>query len=192
MDPNHLHDKYLRKGTGGYGILKKFFMSYYDVLSKSDHSTFDDFLNGIYLNLVKIDLVKIEKEENYIYRSIKIQCWAALDKAIKKRSRIVPEREVLENNGKNSLEERPATNARNPLQILESREFMTLFIRFRSTLDREESEIVNALIDRPDESLADLAKRRNLNENTVRTKVRRIRLAFTDYLKHHGYDTMDR
>jgi hypothetical protein len=188
MDHHYIYAKYLSAGTTGYAIINRFYHTYYDALSQSDYAHPEDLVNEIFLQLSKIDMARVRKEENYFHRAIKLQCWAILDRVLKIKKKVIPESQNSSNHDSNfDLDLSKSSDMGNPWQELEGQELMHLIRKFKKTLDKSDVTILNSLIDDPDETFVDLAKKKGINENTLRTKVRRLRQSLSKFLKQGGY-----
>jgi DNA-directed RNA polymerase specialized sigma24 family protein len=153
---------------------------------KNNFVDLNDLIHDIYLNLSKINFDKVQNEQNYVHRAIKIQCWAVLDKITSKKLQVIPETNLVTDRHTPILSEAPSTEP-DPHHRMETSQLMSIFLRFKKTLPTEETNLLNAMLDEHDLAFVDVAKRLQLNENTVRTKVRRLRKSFHEYLKENGY-----
>ncbi len=186
MDKTVLYKKYFADDTTGSRIIRKFYFTHHQLMIQNSYIDFNDLAHDIFLNISKIDFEKVKNEQHYIHRSIKIQCWAVLDKIYSKSGVITPETRLTNDRTEFSLSETPSGDP-DPHGLMESDQLMVTIARFKRTLPSEEMNILNTLIDEHNIALVDMARRFHLNENTVRTKIRRLRISFEEYLRKNGH-----
>lgn len=186
MDKTVLYKKYFAVDTIGLRIIKKFYLTHHQQMIQNSYTDFNDLVHDIYLNISKIDFGKVQNEQHYIHRAIKIQCWAILDKIQSKKTFITPEARLRNDQSEYAMSETPSGEP-DPHGIMETDQLIVTISRFKRTLASDEVNILNTLIDEHDIALVDMAKRFHLNENTVRTKVRRLRISFEEYLRKNGH-----
>jgi len=88
-----LNPKYFPRETRGYKIINRFCYKYKDLFERTAFPNFNDFINQIFLNVSSIDFSRdIKNFDAYIIGTIKIQCRAQLDKAIKMKNLIAESR----------------------------------------------------------------------------------------------------
>lgn len=185
MDNTILYKKYFAENTIGSKIIRKFYFANYQLLIKNNYLDFNDLVHDIFLKISKIDFSKIQNEQFYIHRAMKVQCWSILDKIYSKKSLEIAESRLSSEQTGYSLSEAPSSDL-DPQENMESEQLMTTVIRFKKTLTADEINIFNTLIDEHDVAFVELAKRFQLNENTVRTKIMRLRNSLSEYLKQNG------
>ncbi|MBL7959379.1 sigma-70 family RNA polymerase sigma factor [bacterium] len=185
MNSTTLHKKYFAENTVGSKIIRKFYFANSKILVNNNYADFNDLVHEIYLNISKINFDKIQNEEHYIHRAIKVQCWSVLDKIYSKKGLVTTETRLSNERSSYSLSEAPSGDP-DPQANMESAQLMTIVTRFRKTLAADETKILNTLIDEQGVSFVDMARRFQLNENTIRTKVRRLRISFEEYLRENG------
>ena len=188
MNKEELYKTYFAQGTVGFKIMRAYYNRNQDVFSMSDYSEFHDFMHEIYLNIAAIDFGPVEKLENYIIRSIRIQCWVIMEKSLRRRRREVPDRVCAYRGAADDSYSRLASDHGNPLTELAGKEIAECLDLFRQDLAPVETRILDRLIHNPDEKQTDAADRLGLNVNTLRTKIRRIRISLAAFLEVYGYN----
>jgi len=183
MDLKTLHRRFFSENTVGYRTIQKFFVQYRSLLAKNGSTEFHDLLNEVFVSISQTNFSKIIKIEHYVHRAIKIQCWAILDKC----KRYERKTNTITLNDEDTIEEAVKSNDPGPIAQMETQELLKLVIHFKQTLNSENQSIFNELIENSDESFVDLATKFNLNGNTFRTKVKRLRSGFAEYLRSRGY-----
>lgn len=187
MNPEDMLNIYFKPGTKGYRILYFYYTRYRDLFVKTIHPRFDEFMNQVYLNVSGIRLSEeIKNQEAYIIGTIKIQCRAQLDLAIKMKNRKQKENEIMEKDDEDRsfLDSIPGKEP-DPYSKLESTEVFSIVNVFKLSLKETERYLFNALID--DIPRKEIAERKKQNLNTVDTQIRRLRIKFLSFLKENGY-----
>jgi DNA-directed RNA polymerase specialized sigma24 family protein len=185
MSPEELNHKYFSKETHGYNIISRYYYKYHDLFIKTAFPDFSDFVHQIYLNISEIDFSKeIKNLEAYIIGSIKIQCRAQLDKALKMKNTIAESRLPSNEENEPVMLKIPA-KSNNPGEILDTQEMFYLISLFKLKLKHREVLLLNFLIDEKPRS--GIANEMQINLNTLDTHIRRLRIKMADYFKRLGY-----
>jgi len=188
VEPSKLNQKYFSADTQGYKIIKWFYYKYQDLFQRTNFPQFKEFLHQIFLNISKINFSKeINNEEAYIIGSIKIQCRVQLDQALKIKNQMMnktPEvrDETIENV---SFIESLESNNPGPLEMLEMQEVFQVINIFKLSLNTNELELFNNLID--EISRKEISEKNQINLNTLDTQIRRLRIKLFTYLKDSGH-----
>lgn len=188
MTPRELNKIYFSRNTRGYNIIYKFYHKYYDLFYSTCNISYNDFLNQIYLNISNIDFSKdIKNVEAYITASIKIQCRVQLDRSIKLKKIISESKLKKEENESNSiLEINSERKEISPAEILEGSEILQNISLFKFSLNSNEIELLNYLID--EKTRKEIVENTGMNINTLDTQIRRLRIKFYNFLKKLGYN----
>lgn len=188
MNSEDIFKTYFKPKTKGYKILYFYFCRYRDLFERTIYLEFNEFLNQIFLNISAIKFSEdIKNTEAYIIGSIKIQCRAQLDQAIKFKSRQQNEIAAIEKFDEEEtslLEKLPAIEP-DPYNSLEVGEIFSLINFFKLSLKINERDILNLLIDGV--SRNEIAELKNQNMNTIDTQIRRLRIKLAAFLKENGY-----
>lgn len=179
MNSQSFHDTYLRQGTAGYAIIRRFHAKYADLLERTHLASVDDVVHDAFLALSKTDFSQIREVERYVMRAIKLHCWSLLDKAIRLKP-IAVERQTTIESG--MLEVR---GGESPVEEVEGMELLAHLNLFKSGLDRDDARLLNLLID--ESGRVEIAGVMGLNMNTLDTKIRRLRIRLAEHLKSLGY-----
>ncbi len=174
MDRESLYKEYLGQGTAGFVVVAKFHQRYADVLSLLSLESADDVLHEVFLSLSQSDWKNIRNPKHYILRAVKLHCWSLLDKSLRQKK----------NSGRMPNDAESAAGSVQPADV-EGLELLVQINRFKSELEPNERQLLNFLIDDIDRKEA--AEAMNLNMNTLDTKIRRLRIKLTEYLKGLGY-----
>jgi len=188
MDYHRLHDLYFAEQTIGYKILRSYYNRNWDVFRCSDYPEFGDFSHEIFLSLTSIDFEAIQKEENYVIRSMRIQCWVIMDKCLRRRRREITDPTYAFRGMTDDSYSRLASPHGNPLIELAGKDIVQCINVFRENLPATETKILDRMIEDPEEKQIDAAQGLGINVNTLRTKIRRLRLSLSDFLETYGYD----
>ncbi|HEY7750847.1 MAG TPA: hypothetical protein VH917_01040 [Ignavibacteriaceae bacterium] len=187
MQPKELSEKYFSVGTRGRAILKNYFEKYRDLFVRTLFTEFSEFVNQVYVNISTIDFSReIKNIDAYIIGTIKIQCRVQLDQALKIKSRSAP---VIPINKEDEDEEtyldKIPSDSQMPDEILETQEVFSAINIFKLTLNPNETQLVNDLIDGV--SRQELIDKSGANVNTLDTQIRRLRIKLLAYLKERDY-----
>jgi len=185
MDSDTLYTNYLRQGTAGYAVVSKFYFRYADLLAKASLTNVNDVVHEIFISLSKIDFAKVQNAEHYIMRSIKLQCWTLLDKALRLKEMLSA---TEKGSSAESVEVRSVTREGEETGHLMELDGMELFVQvnlFKAQLSSKEVRLLNMLIDEIDR--IEIAKLLEMNLNTLDTNIRRLRIKLAEYLKSLGY-----
>lgn len=173
MDQNFLYQRFFSESTAGYRTMQAFFFRFKNRLVKAQFESLNDLINEVFLSVSKINLDMVQNHEHYIVRSIKLRCWSILEKSNK-----------YQTSGDSSVSADDVEgHATNPWEHLEYNETVRLISEFKLQQSPSDAAIINELIDDPDISSADLGEKLNMNPNTVRTKIHRIRKSLSGYLE---------
>ena len=186
MDMNRLHQEFLREGSAGHAVIRKFYSRYTDVLAHSTIVSIDDVVHEVFVSLSKTDFTKVQNIEHYMMRAIKLQCWSLLDKALRMKA-VSAERKqgtTDDEEDRDQIDSEPASEHQ-PLAELEGIELLGHVNLFKSQLGGKEAQLLNMLIDGAERS--EIAKELALNMNTLDTHIRRLRIRLAGHLKNLGY-----
>lgn len=177
MDQQRLHQQYFLPDTRGYKLMRKLYHRYLDLFAPH-FPEFEDFSNHIFVQVSGIDLSEVKNETHYIIRAINLQGRKAMDQAIRKKNQQTARN--LSEEGTSPVQGEK-TRESSPQELLEFEEMLNLVYRFRQNLPVQRQKIFNGLID--ERSKKELAQELALNENTLYSEIRRIRLKFARFLK---------
>ena len=185
MDHDTLHRTYLKQGTIGYAVIRRFYAKYSAALSPSGIVEVEDVVHEVFVSLSKTDFSEVRDIEHYVMRAIKLHCWTLLDKAIRAAAFSVKEKNEnpAEENGIHSL----ADDAGRHPQVteVEGLELLSFVSLFKSQLRPEDARLLNMLVDGAERS--EMAQLLQWNMNTLDTHIRRLRLRLAAYLRGLGY-----
>lgn len=188
MKPQEINKLFFSKGTTGYSIMKKFFLKYHDLFSKSEGLGFNDFLNQIFLNINSIKLSDdISNPEAYIVGAIKIQCRVQLDKAIKTKNIYNTKPNSQADEEQEDFLQGFPTNEPGPEELFELQEMFNVISYFKLSLSTQEVRLLNFLID--GSSRMEIVEKTSSNLNTLDTNIRRLRIKLMEYLQDKGYSS---
>ena len=185
MDNTTLHKEYLRQGTAGYAVIRRFYSRYADVLATSGAITIDDVIHDVFISLSKTDFAKVNNADHYLLRAIKLHCWSMLDKAI--RMKAVMATSAISDED----DERSSDRANQPIHRtehhspLEGVELLAKINLFKAQLAPSDTQLLNLLID--ETPRAEIATLLRLKMNTLDTNIRRLRIRLSNFLKEMGY-----
>ena len=181
MDNQTLHQKYLREGTAGYAVIRRFYSRYTDVLARSTIVSVDDVVHEVFVSLSKTDFTKVQNVEHYVMRAIKLHCWSLLDRAIRLKALVVENTNDLDSDetvkGATSYVDHPTE--------LDGMELLARVNLFKANVGLKEARLLNLLIDETPRS--EMAALLGLKMNTLDTNIRRLRIRLAEYLKGLGY-----
>lgn len=181
MDPNTLHDRYFRHGTGGFAVMQRFFRKYRDVLRRVHCVEINDVVNDVFLSLSRSDFREVTDEQRYVLRAIKLHCWSLLDKAL--RHKAVEADHQSTTIGPLAMSEQADPVA--GLAEIEGMELLSLMNLFKLRIGPDDVRILNLLIDETPRT--EIAETLLLNLNTLDTRIRRLRIKMADFLLSRGY-----
>ncbi len=186
MDTNTLHQEFLREGSAGYAVIRRFHSRYTDALVHSAIVSVDDVVHEVFLSLSKTDFAKVQNVEHYILRAIKLHCWSMLDKALRVKAisaeRIEKVQNEDEGNAQSVSEPRSEHQQLTEVEGIELLGFVNLF---KAQLESKDEQLLNMLIDGAERF--EIAQQLVLNINTLDTHIRRLRIRLAGYLKSLGY-----
>jgi len=188
MTSERLYKTYFQEGTRGFFLICKFYNKYADLLSRTNLITVNDAIHEVFLSVSKTDFRKVRKIEHYVMRSIKIQCWSLLDKAVK-RKKVIPKSHLPNRTDEPAPEndgDRQMLDERDPVKELEGLELVNHINLFKVQIKSREVQILNYLIDETPRT--HIAEVMNLNLNTLDTHIRRLRIKLVHYLRNLGYN----
>ncbi|HTP13267.1 MAG TPA: hypothetical protein VMM37_06535 [Bacteroidota bacterium] len=185
MDSGTLHKKYLSAGTPGYAIVQRFQVKYADVLLKSGFSDVDDILHEILLSLSRSDYSRVVNIDHYVMRAIKLHCWTLLDKALRIKSVMTSADSDLSEENDRPDDRKAGMSAVDGSQTIEGMELLSYVNLFKAELNQRDVQLLNLLIDETERS--DIARRLELNLNTLDTSIRRLRIRLAEFLHGLGY-----
>ena len=186
MDMNTLHREFLREGSAGYAVIRRFYYRYSDALAHSTIVSIDDVVHEVFISLSKTDFTKVKNIEHYVMRAIKFQCWSLLDRALRMKA-VSAERQREAEGDQERTELIDSEPADQHLQLteLEGIELLGHVNLFKAQLGGKEGRLLNMLIDGAER--AEIAQELALNMNTLDTQIRRLRIRLVGHLKALGY-----
>jgi DNA-directed RNA polymerase specialized sigma24 family protein len=184
MDNQILHQKYLREGTTGQAVIRRFYSRYTDVLAHSTIVSVDDVVHEVFVSLSKTDFTKVQNVEHYVMRAIKLHCWSLLDKAIRLKALVVENTNDLDSDETVKGRAKAAGSADHPME-LDGMELLARVNLFKAHVGIKEARLLNLLIDETPRS--EMAALLGLNMNTLDTNIRRLRIRLAEYLKGLDY-----
>lgn len=137
-------------------------------------------MHEVFIAVAKTDFEKVRNTEHYVMRTVKLQCWSLLDKAIRQKARTAGS--VATDNPDDQH-----IAAREPEQAsaIDEMELLAQVNLFKDQASDREVRLLNLLIDEtPREEIAALLA---LNMNTLDTHIRRLRIRLGQYLRSLGY-----
>ena len=185
MDLEDLHKEFLRPGTGGFAVLRRFHAKYSDVLRQSGFDKVDDLVHDVFIALSKIDFSKVNDPEHYIMRAIKLHSWSVLDKALRMKSISSNRNDYGRESDDAGEEVVDGVSPHHQITDLEGAELLSHIVLFKAQLSPTDARMLNLLIDGTERS--ELAAQFQLKMNTLDTHIRRIRLRLAEYLRGLGY-----
>ena len=184
MDKNMLHQDFLRQGSAGYAVIRKFYSRYTDVLAHSTIVSIDDVVHEVFVSLSKTDFTKVQNVEHYVMRAIKLHCWSLLDKAIRLKALVGENANDLDSDETVKGPAKAAGSADHPAE-LDGMELLAFVNLFKAHVGTKEARLLNLLIDETPRS--EMAALLGLKINTLDTNIRRLRIRLVEYLRGLGY-----
>ncbi len=181
MTPKKLFEDFFSEGRSAFKIISLFFYTNKNVFEKSEFDQPDDLVHHVYNSLLNTSWENIRIIENYIHRSVKIQCWTVLSR-VKKRS-LLHERFSEEEYGSVPIKSAVAS----PSDEYDGNELFSIIHDFKKNQTELDQELLNLLIDDPEDSLIYFAAQKKQNVNAIRTRLHRIRKALAVVLHERGY-----
>jgi RNA polymerase sigma factor (sigma-70 family) len=188
MTSESLYTKYFQDGTRGFSVISRFYRKYADLLAKANLVDLNDVSHEVFASLAGTDFKRVQSEEHYVMRAIKLHCWSLLDRAVRYKRSVQdssPSR-PLDRESDDPKYEDEASEPHGPVQEVEGLELLGSINLFKVQLNEKEASILNSLIDGT--SRKEIAQALNLNLNTVDTHIRRLRIRLVQHLKSLGYD----
>jgi len=181
VDSHTLHQKYLRQGTPGFAVIRRFYSRYSDILVKVNLVDINDVVHEVFVSLSRTDFKQVQNVDHYTMRAIKLQCWSLLDKAMRSKAHGIERRANIDE----ADEAAPHKLQPDHVADLDGMELLAQVNLFKAQLPPRDVTLLNMLVDGAERS--NIAKFLGLNVNTLDTNIRRLRIRLADFLKDLGY-----